>query len=140
LGSPISKLCPTVPLYIQDGCCYLKYKFLLLSHLKLIENGGATHNFESGPPKDHFNSNFWAKDFDVIFISKWNKQAEKNLTDSGSFYMYVITVLRILHTIKEVRHLTENTWHLIMNHWYKAICLRWIGLYDFKDNLSLKYK
>jgi hypothetical protein len=38
-------------------------------HLKLIENGGVTHNFESGPPKDHFNSNFWAKDFDVIFIS-----------------------------------------------------------------------
>jgi hypothetical protein len=21
-----------------------------------IENGGVTHNFESGPPKDHFNS------------------------------------------------------------------------------------
>ena len=38
-------------------------------HLKLIENGGVTHNFENGPPKDHFNSNFWAKDFDVIFIS-----------------------------------------------------------------------
>ena len=34
-----------------------------------IENGGVTHNFESGPPQDHFNSNFWAKDFDVIFIS-----------------------------------------------------------------------
>jgi hypothetical protein len=26
--------------------------------LWLIENGGDTHNFESGPPKDHFNSNF----------------------------------------------------------------------------------
>jgi hypothetical protein len=38
-------------------------------HLKLIENGGVTHNFESGLPKNHFNSNFWAKDFDVIFIS-----------------------------------------------------------------------
>jgi hypothetical protein len=24
----------------------------------LIENGGVAHNFESGPPKDHFNSNF----------------------------------------------------------------------------------
>jgi hypothetical protein len=35
----------------------------------LIENGGVTHNFESGPSKDHFNSNFKAKDFDVIFIS-----------------------------------------------------------------------
>jgi hypothetical protein len=35
----------------------------------LIENGGVTHNFESGPPKDHFNSNFRAKDFDVIFIT-----------------------------------------------------------------------
>jgi hypothetical protein len=34
-----------------------------------IENGGVTHNFESGPPKDHFNSNFQAKNFDVIFIS-----------------------------------------------------------------------
>jgi hypothetical protein len=22
------------------------------------ENGGVTHNFENGPPKDHFNSNF----------------------------------------------------------------------------------
>jgi hypothetical protein len=29
----------------------------------LIENGGVTHNFESGPSKDHFNSNFKAKDF-----------------------------------------------------------------------------
>jgi hypothetical protein len=38
-------------------------------HLKLIENGGATHDFESGPPKDHLNSNFWAKDLDVTFIS-----------------------------------------------------------------------
>ena len=54
--------------------------------------------------------------------------------------MYVITVLRILHTLKEVRHLTENTWHLMMNHWYKVICLRWIRLYYFKDNLNLKYK
>jgi hypothetical protein len=24
----------------------------------LIENGDVTHNFESGPPKDHFNPNF----------------------------------------------------------------------------------
>jgi hypothetical protein len=30
---------------------------------------GVTHNFESGPLKDHFNSNFWVKDFDVNFIS-----------------------------------------------------------------------
>ena len=29
-----------------------------LAQLMLIENGGVTHNFESGPPKDHFNSNF----------------------------------------------------------------------------------
>jgi hypothetical protein len=35
----------------------------------LIENGSVTYNFESGPPKDNFNSNFLAKDFDVIFIS-----------------------------------------------------------------------
>jgi hypothetical protein len=26
-------------------------------------------NLESGPPKDHFNSNFRAKDLDMIFIS-----------------------------------------------------------------------
>jgi hypothetical protein len=35
---------------------------------------------ESGPPKDHFNSNFLAKDFDVILshnIPKLNKLAEK---------------------------------------------------------------
>ena len=25
---------------------------------KVDRNGGVTHNFESGPPKDHFNSNF----------------------------------------------------------------------------------
>jgi hypothetical protein len=42
--------------------------WFLIWHLKLIENGGVTHNFESGPPKDHFNSNFWATDFDVISI------------------------------------------------------------------------
>jgi hypothetical protein len=33
------------------------------------ENGGVARNLESGPPKDHFNSNFRAKDLDVIFIS-----------------------------------------------------------------------
>ena len=25
---------------------------------RVDSNGGVTHNFESGPPKDHFNSNF----------------------------------------------------------------------------------
>jgi hypothetical protein len=35
-----------------------------------MANGGVARNLESGPPKDHFNSNFRAKDFlDVIFIS-----------------------------------------------------------------------
>jgi hypothetical protein len=34
-----------------------------------MKNGGVTHNFESGPLKDHFNLNFSAKDLDVIFIS-----------------------------------------------------------------------
>ena len=29
-----------------------------LTSIKLIENGGVAHNFESGPPKDHFNLNF----------------------------------------------------------------------------------
>jgi hypothetical protein len=31
-----------------------------IAHLvfNLTENGGVTHNFENGPPKDHFNSNF----------------------------------------------------------------------------------
>jgi hypothetical protein len=47
----------------------------------MIENGGVTHNFESGPPKDLFNSNFRATDFDVIFFShnipKRNELAEK---------------------------------------------------------------
>jgi hypothetical protein len=32
----------------------------------LIENGIVAHNIQSGPSKDHFNSNFLAKDFDVI--------------------------------------------------------------------------
>jgi hypothetical protein len=32
-----------------------------------IEISSIVH-FESGPPKDHFNSNFWAKDLDGIFI------------------------------------------------------------------------
>jgi hypothetical protein len=48
---------------------------------------------ESGPPKDHFNSNFWAKDFDVIFISKWNKQAEKNLTEKPRIYVNLLIVM-----------------------------------------------
>jgi hypothetical protein len=43
---------------------------------KVDGNGSVTHNFESGPPRDHFNSNF-----DVIFLShnipKRNKLAEK---------------------------------------------------------------
>ena len=32
----------------------------VIAHLvfNLIENGGVTHNIESGPPKDYFNSNF----------------------------------------------------------------------------------
>jgi hypothetical protein len=47
-------------------------------HLKLIENGGVTHNFESGPPKDHFNSNFW--DFYlIIFLNgiNWLKKSHR---------------------------------------------------------------
>jgi hypothetical protein len=35
----------------------------------LCLTGGVARNLESGPPKDHFNSNFRAKDLDVIFIS-----------------------------------------------------------------------
>jgi len=31
--------------------------FNLISKVE-TENGGVTHNFESWPPKDHFNSNF----------------------------------------------------------------------------------
>ena len=30
----------------------------LVFNVTSIENGGVTHNFESEPPKDHFNSNF----------------------------------------------------------------------------------
>ena len=36
---------------------------------KVDRKWGCYTYFESGPPKDHFNSNFRAKDFDVIFIS-----------------------------------------------------------------------
>jgi hypothetical protein len=45
----------------------------------LIENGGVTHNFESGPPTDHFNSNFrfWC-DFFSHNIPKRNILAGKN--------------------------------------------------------------
>jgi hypothetical protein len=71
LGGPFSILCPTAPPSIQNGCCYQN----------VIENGGVTHNFESGPPKDHFNSNFWAKKILMWFLShnipKRNKLAEK---------------------------------------------------------------
>jgi hypothetical protein len=43
----------------------------VIAHLvfNLLENGGVARNLESGPPKDHFNSNFRAKDLDVIFFS-----------------------------------------------------------------------
>jgi hypothetical protein len=41
----------------------LHSKWLLLLKIEISKNGGVTHNFESGPPKDHFNSNFSAKDF-----------------------------------------------------------------------------
>jgi hypothetical protein len=34
---------------------------------KVDRNGSVTHTFESGPPKDHFNSNF-----DVIFLKYKN--------------------------------------------------------------------
>jgi hypothetical protein len=37
-----------------------KWLLLLKIEIYLVVNfrGGVTHNFESGPPKDHFNSNF----------------------------------------------------------------------------------
>jgi hypothetical protein len=53
----------------MSSLTYILLTWFSIWHLKLIENGGVTHHFESGPPKDHFSSNFWAKDFDVIFIS-----------------------------------------------------------------------
>jgi hypothetical protein len=60
------KQCDEYPVDTQEPViAHLVFNFTS----KVIENGGVTHNFESGPPKDHFNSNFWAKDFDVIFIS-----------------------------------------------------------------------
>jgi hypothetical protein len=32
-----------------------------------MEDGGITHNFESGPTRDHLSSGFWGEDFNVIF-------------------------------------------------------------------------
>jgi hypothetical protein len=48
----------------------------------LIENGGAARNLESGPPKDHFNSNFRAKDLEgswepLVLVSCPKGQVEK---------------------------------------------------------------
>jgi hypothetical protein len=39
-----------------------------LGLLKFIENGSVANNFENWPTKDHFNSNFLAEDYDVIFF------------------------------------------------------------------------
>jgi hypothetical protein len=56
------------PFNIVSDSPALHSKWLLLLKIE-ISLVVVTHNFESGPLKDHFNSNFWAKDFDVIFIS-----------------------------------------------------------------------
>jgi hypothetical protein len=68
------------PFNIVSDCPALHSRWLLLLkfsiwHLKLIDNGGVTHNFESGPPKDHFNSNLWSKDLDVIgFVTRLTRR------------------------------------------------------------------
>ena len=57
-----------------------------LTSIKLIENGGVTHNFESGPPKDHFNlkflsKRFWCNFYLIIFLNgiNWLKKiSQKN--------------------------------------------------------------
>jgi hypothetical protein len=46
------------PFNIVSDSPALHSKWLLLLKIEILENGGVTHNFESGPPKDHFNSNF----------------------------------------------------------------------------------
>jgi hypothetical protein len=38
--------------------CHFAHLLFNLTSKVEIENGGVTHNFESGPLKDHFNSNF----------------------------------------------------------------------------------
>ena len=74
---------------------------------------------ENGPPKDHFNSNFWAKDFDVILshnIPKWNKLAEKihrktqnmlNYYTFTLFLQYKLTVIDLLIS-PEVNYFPET--------------------------------
>ena len=54
--------------WVRTQLCKLKTRGSqepVISHLVFnltskveIENRGVTHNFESGPPKDHFDSNF----------------------------------------------------------------------------------
>ena len=142
LGGPLSKLCVAPPFSINFRCQIENQvsDYRLLGAFSFFWPLCCLSFFDLQLLITPLNSSKWKfKSACFIFHLTFNIIFDRN-NDSGSFYMYVITVLRILHTIKEVRHLTENTWHLIMNHWYKAICLRWIGLHDFKDNLNLKYK
>jgi hypothetical protein len=43
----------------------------------LIENGGVTHNFESGPPKDHSNSNLGDLGIDCTYKKKHQDLTKK---------------------------------------------------------------
>ena len=57
-----------------------------------IENGGVTHNFESGPTKDQFSSNF-LEDFDAIFFSNQYKLAEKKFTEKPGIHVKLLVVM-----------------------------------------------
>jgi hypothetical protein len=53
----------------------------------LIENGGVTHNFESGPPKDHFKPNL------AGMVSGW--VPSKSVSDSPTLHSKWLLLLKI---------------------------------------------
>ena len=61
-----------------------------------IENGGVTHNFESGPPKI-ISTQISEQKILIWFLShnipKWNKLAEKNLTEKPRIYVKLLIAM-----------------------------------------------
>jgi hypothetical protein len=49
--------------------------------IKFIENGGVTHTFEGGPPKDYFRLKFWAEDFNYfVYIKVYILGIQRHIT------------------------------------------------------------
>jgi hypothetical protein len=109
--------------------------WFLIWHLKLIKNGGVTHHFESGPPKDHFNSNFWAKQMLMLFfLLMWCINGPYNLVVEYRFFFIKLALFQIKHTHLLFSGPPKD--HFNSNFWAKQMLMLFFFLIIFRNGIN----